>query len=104
MKKLSGFVVALLLSHSTLADTSNAKTEKAIKLIATEIHGELPAPKTEPKPPAVGADKDAHGCIGSAGYAWCERTKGCERPWELAKKEGFELSAQAFNAFCQQVK
>ena len=48
----------------------------------------------------VGADKDAHGCIGSAGYKWCAKTKQCERPWELAKKEKFEKSAEAFNSFC----
>ena len=49
----------------------------------------------------VGADKDAHGCIGSAGYKWCAKTKQCERPWELAKKEKFEKSIKAFNSFCQ---
>ncbi len=32
----------------------------------------------------VGADRDAHGCIGSAGYSWCEQIGSCERPWELA--------------------
>ena len=104
MKKLNGVVVALLLSHSPLANTSDVETKEAIKLIAPKTQNELPASKTEPKPPAVGADRDAHGCIGSAGYAWCERTKDCERPWELAEKEGFELSAQAFSAFCQQSK
>jgi len=49
----------------------------------------------------LGADKDAHGCIGSAGYKWCAKTKKCERPWELAKKEKFEKSAEAFNSFCR---
>ncbi len=33
----------------------------------------------------VGADKDEHGCIGSAGYQWCSNLKQCIRPWELAK-------------------
>ena len=61
-------------------------------------------PKAESAPPIVGADRDAHGCIGSAGYAWCECTQACERPWELAEKEDFELSIEAFHAFCQQSK
>ncbi|HHL4077732.1 hypothetical protein [Burkholderia sola] len=52
-------------------------------------------------PPLVGGDRDAHGCIGSAGYAWCERTQQCERPWELAKAKGFANSAQAYEQFCQ---
>lgn len=34
------------------------------------------------KPPIVGGDKDAHGCIGSAGYSWCEAKKKCLRTWE----------------------
>jgi len=30
----------------------------------------------------VGNDRDAHGCIGSAGYSWCEAKQTCLRPWE----------------------
>ena len=30
----------------------------------------------------VGNDKDAHGCIGSAGYSWCEIKNKCLRTWE----------------------
>ena len=48
-----------------------------------------------------GSDRDAHGCIGSAGYKWCAKTNQCERPWELAQKENFKKSAEAFNSFCQ---
>ena len=47
-----------------------------------------------------GSDRDEHGCIGSAGYQWCERTTQCERPWELAEQEGFENSHEAFKAWC----
>jgi hypothetical protein len=47
-----------------------------------------------------GSDRDEHGCIGSAGYQWCERTTQCERPWELAEQEGFENSREAFKAWC----
>jgi hypothetical protein len=32
----------------------------------------------------VGADKDIHGCIGSAGYSWCESAQKCLRSWEEA--------------------
>lgn len=35
-----------------------------------------------PQPMLVGADRDAHGCIGSAGYAWSEARAACVRPWE----------------------
>lgn len=29
----------------------------------------------------VGNDRDAHGCIPSAGYLWCEKKQKCVRPW-----------------------
>jgi len=48
----------------------------------------------------VDNDCDAHTCISSAGYSWCEKTQQCERPWELAKKHGFENTAEAFATFC----
>ena len=31
-----------------------------------------------------GSDRDEHGCIGSAGYSWCEVKQKCIRPWEEA--------------------
>jgi len=62
-----------------------------------------PAPSTPSdaaSPPMPGSDRDAHGCIGSAGYAWCAHTQQCERPWELAASAGFESSAAGFDAYC----
>ncbi len=32
--------------------------------------------------PIVGGDRDAHGCIGSAGYTWCSSLNQCIRSWE----------------------
>ncbi len=29
-----------------------------------------------------GSDRDSHGCIGSAGYSWCESRQKCLRIWE----------------------
>jgi hypothetical protein len=49
----------------------------------------------------VGSDRDAHGCIPSAGYRWCAATNQCERPWELAEEKGFEPTAEAFEQYCQ---
>ena len=36
----------------------------------------------ESNQPIVGNDRDAHGCIGSAGYTWCEAKQKCLRTWE----------------------
>ena len=35
-----------------------------------------------PQSPLVGGDRDEHGCIGSAGYVWCEVQKDCIRLFE----------------------
>lgn len=48
----------------------------------------------------MGADRDEHGCIRSAGYHWCARTKQCERPWELARNKGFENNKESFDRYC----
>ena len=45
---------------------------------------------TPPPPPAVGGDRDAHGCIGSAGYTWSEVKKTCIRIFE----DGIALDPQ----------
>lgn len=29
-----------------------------------------------------GSDQDEHGCIGSAGYSWCQAKEKCLRSWE----------------------
>ena len=43
------------------------------------------SPSVTPQPTVaeiVGADRDVHGCIGSAGYVWCEPKNKCLRDWE----------------------
>ena len=36
---------------------------------------------TQPEKPP-GSDRDAHGCIASAGYSWCDGKQKCLRQWE----------------------
>jgi putative lipoprotein len=48
----------------------------------------------------TGSDRDEHGCIGSAGYTWCEKEGKCVRPWELAKEKEFASTEEAFRAYC----
>jgi hypothetical protein len=43
--------------------------------------------------PIVGGDRDAHGCIGSAGYSWCAVKNKCLRVWE----EKCEVAATSTN-------
>lgn len=43
----------------------------------------LPAiPDVPPQAIIPGGDADANGCIGSAGYTWCEAKQKCLREWE----------------------
>lgn len=54
-----------------------------------------------PKPRAIGGDRDAHGCLAPAGYAWCERERACVRPWELAQEKKFANDAEGFRRYCE---
>lgn len=58
------------------------------------------AAPASPATPVVGGDRDAHGCIGSAGYQWCEHSQRCERPWELAQAQGLPNTAEAIDNYC----
>ena len=49
----------------------------------------------------VGSDRDAHGCIPSAGYVWCGATGKCQRPWEepcAISRESCEKAGGRFDA------
>ncbi|KAG0746728.1 hypothetical protein G6F24_015667 [Rhizopus arrhizus] len=58
------------------------------------------AAASSPATPRVGAARDAPGCLGSAGYQWCEHSQRCERPWELAQAQGLANTAEAIDAYC----
>jgi len=45
--------------------------------IVQELNNGSPAEQ-----PLVGNDQDEHGCLGSAGYTWCEAKQKCLRVWE----------------------
>lgn len=71
-------------------------------LLAFAFLGACSSTATQPaQVVAPGSDRDAHGCIPSAGYSWCAKTNRCERPWELAKQNGFENTSKAFEDFCR---
>ena len=58
---------------------------------------------------AIGGDRDANGCIGSAGYTWCEPKNKCLREWEEAclenvDKEIQSLLAKKYNKSLTEVK
>lgn len=73
-----------------------------IKVLKTINDGETVFTlESEDTPPAVvGADKDGHGCIGSAGYQWCGKLETCVRSWELAKENDLPNTEEEFAKLC----
>jgi len=66
--KLSFFIMFSLMIFSSCSTSKYKKSE---------------VKKTANASTLVGADKDEHGCIASAGYLWSELRKECVRPFEL---------------------
>ena len=74
----------------------------AVLLAACASTSHEPAASTAaadaPRP--IGGDRDAHGCLPAAGYAWCARVQQCVRPWELAKEKGFDNTPAGYDTRC----
>ncbi|MDG1064810.1 MAG: amidohydrolase [Luminiphilus sp.] len=50
----------------------------------------------------VGSDSDSNGCIGSAGYQWCEKQDACVRPWEIVAAVSSGAATDSARAFAEQ--
>ena len=69
-------IVALLVVGGGAYVYNNQKAEAPVVNIPEVINN------VSTSTPIVGGDKDAHGCIGSAGYSWCAEKDKCLRVWE----------------------
>jgi len=74
MKKLILFILAGILLFS-LVGLINADAGKITAYVVDSGQG-------NGNNQLVGNDSDEHGCIGSAGYTWCESLGECIRLWE----------------------
>lgn len=75
MKKrflLIAAMAAMLMCGCTSTQNNGENAEEAVE------------PQTEQT--LVGADEDAHGCKGTAGFVWSELLQKCVRPWEAGIK------------------
>ncbi len=93
----------VFVSFAVLAASATTMSAGFGAVESSLIKMERLAGEEEARPPDIkpaGSDRDEHGCIPSAGYIWCNETGRCERPWELAGKQGFENSREAFDRFC----
>lgn len=56
------------------------------------------SPDSKEESPILGGDKDEYGCIGSAGYSWCEEKQKCLRTWEeKCEEEGLGVNKSVFD-------
>jgi len=69
-----------------------------LPLAAAVVLGACAAPEPPVASPLPGSDRDAHGCLPSAGYQWCPRAGSCQRPWDLANRVGF--APESFAGYC----
>jgi len=76
---------------------TDALNSQGINDIYTKTQFIISGPGTTPPPTTIammpGSDRDSHGCIGSAGYTWCEAKQKCLRPWEESCLEGSAVPA-----------
>ncbi len=90
----------VILSENPL--TVDPLTIADIKVLQTINDDKVVFTYKEAIPKVVGGDRDEHGCIGSAGYQWCESIGQCVRPWELAKEQNLsDVSTGSVAAFCE---
>lgn len=50
--------------------------------------------------PITGADKDAKGCIASAGFIWCNKENQCVQPWEYAASVAIPNTEDSVGSYC----
>ncbi|WP_394846768.1 hypothetical protein LZC95_04800 [Pendulispora brunnea] len=93
---MAGFIVVAACSKPPA--TTPAPTEATSGAASASSPPE--SESARPAPPMPGSDRDAHGCIGSAGYQWCAKENKCVRSWELAKEKGFAVDKGAFDTYC----
>ena len=53
-----------------------------------------------PQSPKLGGDRDEHGCIGSAGYVWCEVQQDCIRLFEKVSGRKLLMEALLLLSLC----
>jgi len=86
MNKLMMMSVSLLgsLMNATLLNTTFLN-ESMVQAQYTEVPG---------------SDMDGHGCVGSAGYTWCDSIDSCVREWETPCPLSNDISATTIPLDC----
>jgi hypothetical protein len=96
---ITTFVVACDNKSNILKEPSASEPTSAA-VIATENSSVANAAETNASMPLVGSDKDAHGCIASAGYIWCTKENSCVKPWEYAEGVSIPKTIETVHSYC----
>ena len=101
LKKILGVKTQVVAGMNYAIDFQLDNDQVWNTVVFRDLSGNYTMTKPATRVRGTGSERDAHGCIGSAGYSWCAKTGSCERPWELAEKQGFENTKEAFDKFCE---
>lgn len=71
MKQIIYVVLAVIFSLAVVVGVSYAG-KVHVERVESEKNQEI----------LVGGERDEHGCLGTAGYRWCESKQKCMRFWE----------------------
>lgn len=101
-KRIFGVVGVLLLvgiiGYAYMSRNRQSAAPTPTPTASAPIVTATPAVSLSPSP--LGGDRDEHGCIGSAGYSWCDAKKKCIRVFEedcLSAQAITSLLAQKYN-------
>lgn len=73
-------VFYLLIAISLILFSCSAEKQETDDTLETKFKTEFPEQHTDTT--MAGADKDEHGCLGSAGFTWSVIKNNCIRVWE----------------------
>lgn len=103
LKKILGIVGAFLIVAVIGFVYMQGNDQGVISSPTPTPSASLPAASVTPEislgPSPLGGDRDEHGCIGSAGYSWCEAKNKCIRIFEedcLSEQAIISLLAQKY--------
>jgi len=75
-----GFMIATIVG--VVAAMAFMAGKNQVKVIPTPTVIPIVTQQISPTNPVIGGEKDEHGCLGPAGYSWCEVKNKCLRIWE----------------------
>ena len=87
MKTLQIVLLVIIVIGVGLLMSQNYWVPRLVNFIIENENGRIENEENGPTG-QLGGDRDEHGCIGSAGYSWCDVKNKCLRVWEEPCESG----------------